>query len=57
MQVVVTIRMYRYIDTNTINKGYRYEIIKYFFIENKYVNRKLVQLILYTHINILNLIW
>jgi hypothetical protein len=28
MQVVVTIRLYRYIDTNTINKGYRYEIIK-----------------------------
>ena len=39
-QVVVTIRLYGYMDTNTINKGKR-DKIKKFFIENKYVNPKL----------------
>jgi hypothetical protein len=41
VQVAVTIRLYGYMETNTINKGKRDEIVKNLFIENKYVNRKL----------------
>ena len=39
MQVFVAIRLYGYMDTNTINKGKRGELIKN-LIENKYVIRK-----------------
>jgi len=40
MKAVVTMRFYGYMDTNTITKRKKDEIIKN-FIENKYVNRKL----------------
>ena len=40
-QAVATRKLYGYMDTNTINKGKRDEIVKNLFIENKYVNRKL----------------
>ena len=40
MQVVVTKKLYGYMDTNTINEGKRDEIVKKFY-KNKYVNTML----------------
>ena len=40
MQADASIRLYGYLDMTKLNKGKRDEIIKIFFIENKYVNWK-----------------
>ena len=40
MQAVVIVRLYEYMDTNTLNKEKREMNYSFFIIENKYVNRK-----------------